>query len=44
MLTALLQVFRHRDKDGFFGQSPEPRDVRPPHVQHRVGQVIKHRK
>jgi len=39
-----VEVFRFRDKDGHFGQSPEPRDVRPPHVQYRVGQVIKHKK
>ena len=25
-------------------QSPEPRDARPPHVQYRVGQVVKHKR
>ena len=25
-------------------QSPEPRDARPPHVQFRVGQVVKHKR
>jgi len=39
-----VEVFRLRDKNGYFGQSTEPRDVRPPHIQFRVGQVIKHKK
>jgi len=39
-----VEVFKFRDKDGYFGQSPEPRDARPPHVQFRVGQVIKHKR
>ena len=39
-----IEVFHFRDKDGYFGQSPEPRDTRPPHVLYRVGQVIKHKK
>ena len=39
-----VEVFRYRDKNGYFGQSPEPRDVRPPHLTFRVGQVIKHKK
>merc|ERR1719436_2027717 len=39
-----VEVFKFRDKDGFFGQSPEPRDARPPHVQFRVGQVVKHKR
>jgi len=38
-----IEVFHFRDKDGYFGQSPEPRDTRPPHVEFRVGQVIKHK-
>jgi len=37
-----IEVFKYRDKNGYFGQSPEPRDTRPPHVKYRVGQVIKH--
>jgi len=39
-----VEVFKFRDKDGYFGQSPEPRDARPPHVQFRVGQVVKHKR
>jgi len=39
-----VEVFRFRDKDGYFGQSPEPRFTRPPHLQFRVGQVVKHKK
>lgn len=39
-----VEVFKFRDKDGFFGQSPEPRDARPPHVRFRVGQVVKHKR
>jgi len=39
-----VEVFKFRDKDGFFGQSPEPRDARPPHVLFRVGQVVKHKR
>jgi len=39
-----VEVFKFRDKDGFFGQSPEPRDARPPHVNFRVGQVVKHKR
>jgi len=39
-----VEVFRFRDKNGHFGQSPEPRDVRAPHVTFRVGQVVKHKK
>jgi len=39
-----VEVFKFRDKDGYFGQSPEPRDARPPHIQFRVGQVIKHKR
>jgi len=38
------EVFMFRDKDGYFGQSIEPRDTRPPHVTFRVGQVIKHKR
>jgi len=38
------EVFRFRDKDGYFGQSIEPRDTRPPSVTLRVGQVIKHKR
>ena len=38
-----VEVFRFRDKDGYFGQSPEPRHVRPPHLNFRVGQVVKHK-
>lgn len=37
-----IEVFRYRDKDGYFGQSPEPRETRPPQVKFRVGQVVKH--
>jgi hemimethylated DNA binding protein len=37
-----VEVFRYRDRDGYFGQSPDPRDTRPPNVKYRVGQVIKH--
>jgi len=37
-----IEVFKYRDQNGYFGQSPEPRDDRPPHVRYRVGQVIKH--
>jgi len=36
------EVFKFRDENGHFGQSPEPRDTRPPNVKYRVGQVIKH--
>jgi len=36
------EVFKYRDENGHFGQSPEPRDTRPPNVKYRVGQVIKH--
>jgi len=39
-----VEVFKFRDKDGYFGQSPEPRDARPPHIQFRVGQVVKHKR
>ena len=39
-----VEVFRFRDKNGYFGQSPEPRDVRPPHIKYRVGQVVKHKR
>ena len=39
-----VEVFRFRDKNGYFGQSPEPRDVRPPHIMYRVGQVVKHKR
>lgn len=39
-----VEVFKFRDKDGYFGQSPEPRDARAPHVQFRVGQVVRHAK
>jgi len=39
-----VEVFKFRDKDGFFGQSPEPRETRPPVVKYRVGQVVKHAK
>jgi len=37
-----VEVFKFRDENGFFGQSPEPRETRPPHVKYRVGQVVKH--
>eukprot|EP00088_Acartia_fossae_P063257 TRINITY_DN7699_c0_g1_i2.p1 TRINITY_DN7699_c0_g1~~TRINITY_DN7699_c0_g1_i2.p1 ORF type:complete len:233 (-),score=26.53 TRINITY_DN7699_c0_g1_i2:252-950(-) len=37
-----LEVFKYRDENGYFGQSPDPRDTRPPNVKYRVGQVIKH--
>jgi len=37
-----VEVFKFRDKDGHFGQSPEPRETRPPNVKFRVGQVVKH--
>jgi len=37
-----VEVFKYRDENGHFGQSPEPRDTRPPNVKYRVGQVIKH--
>lgn len=37
-----VEVFKFRDKDGYFGQSPEPRDARSPKVQLRVGQVVRH--
>lgn len=37
-----IEVFRYRDQNGYFGQSPEPRDTRPPNVRFRVGQVVKH--
>lgn len=39
-----VEVFRFRDKNGYFGQSPEPRHTRPPHLTYRVGQVVKHKK
>jgi len=39
-----VEVFRFRDKDGYFGQSPDPRFTRPPHMEFRVGQVVKHKK
>jgi len=39
-----VEVFRFRDKNGYFGQSPDPRDSRPPHLAFRVGQVVKHKK
>jgi len=39
-----VEVFRYRDKDGYFGQRPDVRDTRPPHMQFRVGQVVKHKR
>jgi len=39
-----VEVFRFRDKEGYFGQSPDPRFTRQPHMQFRVGQVVKHKK
>ena len=38
------QVFMFRDKNGYFGQSIEPRATRPPHISFRVGQVVKHKR
>jgi len=29
-----VEVFKFRDENGFFGQSPEPRETRPPHVKY----------
>lgn len=37
-----IEVFKYRDQNGYFGQSPEPRETRPPQLRYRVGQVIKH--
>ncbi|XP_023342689.1 uncharacterized protein LOC111712341 [Eurytemora carolleeae] len=37
-----VEVFKYRDKNGHFGQSPDPRETRPPAVKYRVGQVMKH--
>lgn len=39
-----VEVFKFRDKDGYFGQSPEPRDPRAPHIGLRVGQVVRHKR
>ena len=39
-----VEVFQYREKNGYFGQSPTVRDPKPPHVQFRVGQVIKHKR
>ena len=39
-----VEVLKYREKNGYFGQSPEKRDPKPPHVSYRVGQVIKHKK
>jgi len=39
-----IEVLRFREKNGYFAQSPEKRDPKPPHVNFRVGQVIKHKR
>jgi len=39
-----VEVLKFREKNGYFAQSPEKRDPKPPHVSYRVGQVIKHKR
>lgn len=39
-----VEVFKLREKNGYFAQSAEKRDPKPPHVAYRVGQVVKHKK
>ena len=43
LLSIQLQVLKYREKDGHFTQSAAVRDPKPPHVQYRVGQVVKHK-
>jgi len=39
-----VEVFKYREKNGYFAQGPEKRDPKPPEVTYRVGQVIKHKR
>ncbi|XP_031551876.1 F-box only protein 21-like [Actinia tenebrosa] len=39
-----LEVLKHRNPEGYYGQSTEPRSPRPSNVKFRVGQVIRHKK
>jgi hemimethylated DNA binding protein len=39
-----FEVLKYREKDGYFAQSADVRDPRPPDVRLRVGQVVKHKK
>eukprot|EP00095_Tigriopus_kingsejongensis_P011863 maker-scaffold180_size281610-snap-gene-0.37 protein:Tk11863 transcript:maker-scaffold180_size281610-snap-gene-0.37-mRNA-1 annotation:"f-box only protein 21" len=38
-----FEVLKYREKDGYFSQSAEIRNPKPPHVNFRVGQVIRHK-
>lgn len=38
-----LEVLMYKDPQGYFAASPQPRSPRPPNVQYRIGQVIKHK-
>jgi len=39
-----IEVLKFREKNGYFGQSPDIRDPKNPAVIYRVGQVVKHKK
>lgn len=39
-----IEVISYKDPQGFFAESTEPRDPRPPSVKYRVGQVVKHKR
>ncbi|KAL8573556.1 hypothetical protein ACOMHN_047827 [Nucella lapillus] len=39
-----VEVFRYRDRQGYFATSPEPRNPRPADVKFHVGQVIRHKR
>ena len=38
-----LEVILYKDPQGYFAASAQPRSPRPPNVQYRIGQVIKHK-
>lgn len=39
-----VEVLQYKDKKGYFGTSPKPREPRPANVMFHVGQVVRHKK